>query len=171
MSSNRMDWKTPPEVVLGASAWAWGQGQVPDIDAAAADSDAAVVPRFICPEQDALSQDWPGKVWLNPPYGGQLSRWIEKAYEESTKDASVLMLIPSRTDTRWFQRIVWPTASKLLFLGGRIKFLGAPSSAPFPSMLVFWENGKSFSRVPVVPGAQSVVIPPFVEALHLRNLR
>ena len=60
----------------------------------------AKCPRFFSPEQDGLSQEWTGRVWCNPPYGRQIGKWVQKAYE--SKAEVVVMLLPARTDTSWF---------------------------------------------------------------------
>lgn len=50
--------------------------------------------------QNGLLQEWFGSVWCNPPYGKEISKWIEKAYESSLRGTTVVMLLPSRTDTK-----------------------------------------------------------------------
>ena len=75
-----------------------------------------------------------GGVWCNPPYGREISSWVKKAYEESQKEYNsfVLMLLPARTDTRWWWEYVQGKAT-LFFIKGRVKFgdhnVGAPSQA------------------------------------------
>lgn len=63
--------------------------------------------RYYTPEQDGLSQPWRGTVWCNPPYGRQIGRWVEKAAESTAAGATVVMLLPARTDTRWFHRWIY----------------------------------------------------------------
>lgn len=91
--------------------------------------------------KNGLNQDWnfqPGmKVFMNPPYGREIGKWVKKAYEESLKGAFVFCLLPSRTDTRWFHG--YCARGRVIFLQGRLKFGGAKSSAPFPSMVVIFE--------------------------------
>ena len=55
---------------------------------------------FYSPEQDGLAQEWSGNVWCNPPYGRQIGKWVQKAFESTAN--IVVMLLPARTDTRWF---------------------------------------------------------------------
>lgn len=75
-------------------------------------------------------------MFCNPPYGRELPKWVKKAYEESRKPKTiVVMLIPSRTDTRWFHDYIYGKA-EIRFVRGRLKFGGAKNSAPFPSMVV-----------------------------------
>ena len=84
-----------------------------------------------------LSQDWDCDVcWCNPPYGREIGRWVEKAYKtvEQNKN-TVVMLLPARTDTKWFHEYIYGKA-EVRFIKGRLKFGGAKNSAPFPSMVV-----------------------------------
>lgn len=92
---------------------------------------------------DGLSQSWQlgGVTWCNPPYGKEIGKWVRKAYEESQMGAKVVMLLPARTDTRWFHDYIVDKA-KVRFIKGRLKFGDAKNSAPFPSMIVvFGEDG------------------------------
>ena len=92
---------------------------------------------FFTPEIDGLKQVWDGKVcFCNPPYGRKIGDWIEKA---ATSQALTVMLLPARTDTKWFHNWVLPYA-EIHFLYGRLKFGGSKNSAPFPSMIVVFDN-------------------------------
>jgi site-specific DNA-methyltransferase (adenine-specific) len=97
--------------------------------------------RFFTKAEDGLAQRWEGKVWVNPPYGRAISKWVRKAYEESLKGALVVCLLPARTDTRWWWEYV--RHGQVWFLRGRLKFGQARNSAPFPSAIVIF--GKYFS--------------------------
>lgn len=97
----------------------------------------AKCPRYFTPEEDGLKQEWTGVCWCNPPYGRELPKWVEKAAKSS---ATVVMLIPARTDTRWFHDLVLPF-TEIRFIKGRLKFGGAVNSAPFPSMIVIFRGG------------------------------
>lgn len=91
--------------------------------------------RFYTPELDGLSQPWNGTVWCNPPYGREVGKWIEKAYRTASEgDGTVVMLLPARTDTRWFHQWIYKYA-EIRFLAGRLKFGNSKNSAPFPSMI------------------------------------
>jgi phage N-6-adenine-methyltransferase len=97
--------------------------------------------RYFSPEQDGLAQDWGGEVcWCNPPYGGQIGKWLAKGREEAMKGATVVFLIPARTDTVWFHKHVLGKG-EIRFLKGRVKFVGAKFNAPFPSMVVVYRPG------------------------------
>lgn len=85
--------------------------------------------------RDGLAANWYGHVWCNPPYGRGIKDWVLKA---SQHDDLVVMLLPARTDTKWFHELVLPNAS-VEFIKGRLKFGGGQSPAPFPSMIVRFE--------------------------------
>ena len=91
--------------------------------------------RFFTPEIDGLKQEWTGVCWCNPPYGRQIGKWVEKAVKSY---ATVVMLLPARTDTKWFHDWCLPYG-KIEFLRGRLKFGGCDNPAPFPSMIVIFE--------------------------------
>ena len=96
-------------------------------------------------EQDGLIQDWSGEtVWCNPPYGREICNWVRKCSEFSVGGGIAVMLLPARTDTKWFHDYVYKKA-EIRFLKGRLRFNNAPENAPFPSMIVVFrkeiENG------------------------------
>lgn len=90
-------------------------------------------------EEDGLKQSWEGyTVFVNPPYGREIKDWIKKSYEESLKpNTTVVMLIPSRTDTQYFHDYIYGKAD-IRFIKGRLKFGGCKDPAPFPSMVVIY---------------------------------
>lgn len=93
--------------------------------------------------EDGLSKDWGGEVvFCNPPYGKQLSKWVKKCHEEGSKPhTTVVLLIPSRTDTKYFHEHIWNgAASEVRFLRGRLKFGEATNSAPFPSLIAVYKG-------------------------------
>lgn len=95
---------------------------------------------FFTAEQDGLLQDWGGyTVFCNPPYS-EIGTWVEKAFRESRKDkTTVVLLIPSRTDTKYFHNFIYHR-SEIRFVQGRIKFGDSKNSAPFPSMVVIFRG-------------------------------
>lgn len=94
---------------------------------------------FYSPEQNGLIQPWHGRCWCNPPYGRQVGKWVKKAYDTAYIDGNlVVMLLPARTDTKWFHEYIYGKA-EIRFLKGRLKFGGSKNSAPFPSMIVIFE--------------------------------
>lgn len=94
---------------------------------------------YYTPKDDGLSKPWRGGVWCNPPYGREISSWVRKAYEESQKEYNsfVLMLLPARTDTKWWWEYVQGKAT-LFFIKGRVKFGDHNVGAPFPSVLALY---------------------------------
>ena len=107
-----------------------------DLDACAS-AENAKCETFFTKEQDALQQRWRGTVWMNPPYGRKIASFMQKALEESRVGATVVCLVPSRTDTAWWHR--YAKRGQVIFLKGRLKFGGSKTSAPFPSAIViFW---------------------------------
>lgn len=91
-------------------------------------------------EEDGLSQKWGGQtVFCNPPYGRELTKWVKKCHDEGQNGATVVMLIPARTDTRWFHDYIYNKA-EIRFIKGRLKFGNSKSAAPFPSMLVIYKK-------------------------------
>lgn len=90
-------------------------------------------------EDDGLSKDWCGeRVFCNPPYGTELKRWVAKCAAEAKKpNTQVVMLIPARTDTKYFHEYIYGKAT-LRFIPGRLHFNDGPQGAPFPSMVVIF---------------------------------
>lgn len=77
-------------------------------------------------------------MFVNPPYGRKITNWVKKGYEEAQKPKTVVvMLLPARTDTKWFWDYVIHR-SEVRFISGRLKFGEAKNNAPFPSMVVIW---------------------------------
>lgn len=91
--------------------------------------------RYYSPASDGLKQEWRGVCWMNPPYGRQIGKWVQKAYEAAHEGATVVCLIPARTDTAWWHTFVM-RATEVRFVRGRLKFGEATNAAPFPSAVV-----------------------------------
>ena len=112
---------------------------------AAATPKSAKCSKYFTVEDNALEQDWKGHVvFLNPPYGRTLGKWVEKAYREGSKeDTTVVLLIPARTDTTYFHEYIFGKA-EIRFLRGRLKFTDengtAKDAAPFPSLLAIYRG-------------------------------
>lgn len=96
---------------------------------------------YFTPEIDGLKQKWGGyRVFMNPPYGREIGKWVEKA---ATCGADIVVgLLPARTDTRWFHEHIL-NKSEIRFIRGRLKFGNATNAAPFPSMIVIWRQVQS----------------------------
>ena len=89
--------------------------------------------------ENGLEKSWTGHcVFCNPPYS-QIQKWVKKSAEEARKGATVVMLIPSRTDTRWFHDYIYNKA-EIRFIKGRVRFGESKTGAPFPSMIVVFER-------------------------------
>ena len=97
--------------------------------------------KYYTKEDDGLSKSWKGHVvFMNPPYGREIIKWVKKASEE--KSACVVCLIPARTDTKYWHEFIFPKAHKIMFIKGRLKFSGnqnGSGSAPFPSAIVVFD--------------------------------
>tara|TARA_Y100000310_G_scaffold290634_1_gene317991 strand:+ start:796 stop:1329 length:534 start_codon:yes stop_codon:yes gene_type:complete len=97
--------------------------------------------KYYTKEDDGLAQDWKGHtVFANPPYGRGLGVWLKKGYEESKKhNTLVVMLIPARTDTKWWHDYVM-RAKEVHLVRGRLKFGKSDNAAPFPSAVVIFHS-------------------------------
>lgn len=141
-SSAKSDWRTP-RALFDRLNRQWGPF---DLDAAASeDNHLCDVWLTESAASDGLTVDWRNagahRVWLNPPYGrGITGKWVAKAYAESLKGCRVVLLLPARTDAAWFHDLVKPHAFHLEFIRGRIRFEGAASGAPFPSLVAVFEG-------------------------------
>ena len=89
------------------------------------------------PQFDGLKVDWGGANYINPPYN-EVTLWVKKAFEEWKKGKVCVMLIPSRTDTRWWHEYVMK-ATEIRFVKGRLRFDEHKNSAPFPSAIVVFK--------------------------------
>ena len=95
--------------------------------------------RYFTKKQNGLIQNWDGRVFCNPPYGRKIALWVQKASEESKKcNTIVVMLLPARTDTKWFHEYIYNKA-EIRFIKGRLKFNNSNNPAPFPSMIVVFK--------------------------------
>lgn len=122
-SSQRLDWKTP-EAIYGK------------LDAEFRFDHDPCPPDFTV---DGLTSSWGQSNFVNPPYGKALPHWVKKAYEEAQMGKTVVLLIPSRTDTRWWHDYCMK-ADDIRFIKGRLKFQGAKFNAPFPSAIVIFKG-------------------------------
>jgi hypothetical protein len=88
---------------------------------------------------DSLNKPWGKSNYINPPYGRQIGKFIEKAYKESLLGKICVLLIPARTDTKWWHDFVMLAATVYL-VRGRIRFKDGEHSAPFPSAIVVFDE-------------------------------
>lgn len=94
---------------------------------------------YFTKKEDGLNQDWIGKLtYVNPPYGRVIKKWVIKALEEfdNGNSETIVMLLPSRTDTIWFHLLYEHWDCKIEFLKGRLRYGTATQNAPFPSIIV-----------------------------------
>jgi site-specific DNA-methyltransferase (adenine-specific) len=94
--------------------------------------------KYYTEKMNGLSLAWTGhRCWMNPPYGREIVKWVAKARSEADSGALVVGLLPSRTDTSWWQEHVQGHAD-VRFIAGRLKFGNATNAAPFPSAIAVW---------------------------------
>jgi len=130
-SSTSDEWETP-QALFNELSWIFGGFT---LDPCASPENAKCA-RFFTRAENGLAQRWDGKVFMNPPYGRAIGRWVKKALEESLNGALVVCLLPARTDTRWWQD--YARRGQVWFLRGRLKFGQARNAAPFPSAIVIF---------------------------------
>lgn len=97
--------------------------------------------KYFTKVQNGLVQDWSGeRVYCNPPYGKGIQEWVAKC---ANHDGLAVMLIPARTDTKWFHQFVYNKPNvEVRFVKGRLKFGNSKNSAPFPSMVVIFNGDR-----------------------------
>jgi len=114
---------------------------------------SALCEKYFTPVEDGLKQSWKEeRVFVNPPYR-EISKWVKKCYDERNNAELIVMLIPARTDTKYFHNWILDVA-EIKFLKGRLKFVDLDfkgkeedrklSPAPFPSMLVIYKQSSLF---------------------------
>ena len=121
-------WLTPPHILSALGRFDLDPCGYPDWPTA---------DRLICLPDDGLTAEWEGRVWLNPPYGNDGWRWLDKLAAHGSGTA----LIFARTETAGFVEQVWRKADALLFLHGRLHFhhadgARARANSGAPSVLV-----------------------------------
>jgi phage N-6-adenine-methyltransferase len=129
-SSEKCEWATPQATFDALHA-----EFVFEVDVCALASNAKCE-HYFTPEMDGLAQKWTGVCWMNPPYGREMPKWIRKAYESAQEGATVVSLLPARTDTAvWHDYCM---KGEIRFIRGRLKFGGHTNAAPFPSAIVIF---------------------------------
>ena len=92
---------------------------------------------YFSPKDNALLQKWTGVCWMNPPFGQQ-GKWVKKAYKESQRGATVVCLLPSRTNTNWWHD--YCMKGEVRFIRGRPKFKGCKHWLPQPLAIVIFRS-------------------------------
>ena len=138
-SSETPEWYTPPEIIERTQK---AIGNI-DLDPCSPEEQSIPATHVFTKEQDGLRFDWYGKVYMNPPYGREISAWVEKLVSEyeSGRTKEAIALVPARVDTDWFRLF---RNCAICFIDGRLKFSGAENSAPFPSAAAYL--GKNIAR-------------------------
>lgn len=154
MTSKRDSWNTPEcvlELVRKVAGGHIGFDPCPN-------DESIVDPIGHTQGRDGLEMDWSGcgLVYANPPYGREIEKWVRRCHEYGTAGTEVVALLPARTDARWFN-YAW-TADALCFWRGRLRFIGAPSSAPFPSVVAYW-GPRKYRFADVFSEVGKVVMP------------
>ena len=113
-SSKKHDWETPQDLYEELD-----KEFNFNLDPCSSDSNHKC-DKYFTIEDNGLEQDWQGhNVFVNPPYGRQIKHWVEKSYNEGRKpNTTVVMLIPARTDTRYFHDYIYHKA-EIRFIKGR----------------------------------------------------
>lgn len=134
-SSNTVEWSTPRSFMAKLEE-RFGRF---DLDPCATPENA-VAPTFYTKEDDGLSRPWKGLVFMNPPYGRGIGAWLRKAYDSANEGATVVCLVPARTDTAWWHDFA--AKGRVEFIRGRLRFGNATANAPFPCALVIFQPGE-----------------------------
>lgn len=134
-TSKKDDWETPQELFEELD-YEYNF----TLDPCATPENAKCI-KYYTAEDDGLSKSWEDEVvFMNPPYGRGIKFWVKKAHEESMfHNATVVCLIPARTDTSYWHDYIFSNGYEVKFLRGRLKFErdGQPGDpAPFPSAII-----------------------------------
>lgn len=132
-SSAKNDWETPANVLEAVRRIA-----PIGLDPCTTADNPVGAKKFYTPEHNGLELSWQGfgLCWVNPPYGRQIGPWAEKIATSAAWGVEIVALVPSRTDTKWFHRLMY-ACDTVLFWKGRLTFDGAPAPAPFPSVVCY----------------------------------
>jgi hypothetical protein len=134
-TEGKEEWLTPPEIIKALGDF--------DLDPCAPTPETRpwdTAKAHYCIRDNGLIKPWHGRVWLNPPYGGETGKWMARAAEHR----DVTALIFARTETVQFFESIWPKAKAVCFIKGRISFYHITGkkggTAGAPSMLVAWDG-------------------------------
>lgn len=130
-SGARDDWATPQELFDSLDA------EFHFTLDCCANKDNAKCEQFFDEAADGLAQSWAGnRVFMNPPYGRKIAKWLAKAHSEAANGALVVCLVPARTDTAWWHD--YCMTGEIRFIRGRLRFGASTGNAPFPSAVVIF---------------------------------
>lgn len=139
--AKRTDWETPPEL-FDRLAEEFGPFDLDPCGGSDCYVSRQCTNYYVA---DGLDEAWYGRVFVNPPYGRVLRDWVYRGWFEATYGGAslVVALLPARTDTKWWHDYIGAhceKASEVRFIKGRLRFVGAEASAPFPSTVVVWRG-------------------------------
>jgi site-specific DNA-methyltransferase (adenine-specific) len=138
LRSKNDNWRTPPEVVKVVRH---ALGGVIDLDPCGNRHSLVGADKqyLLSKGQDGLRLPWKGRIFINPPFSSS-GLWVAKAVQEFAlgDGLELIMLLPARVDTRSFHEYIAPSVTGVCFWKGRISFVGAKASAPFPTMFCYW---------------------------------
>lgn len=134
MTSGEVEWYTPPEVAAAVVA---SLGGIVDLDPCADPGRTFPATQHFTKDDNGLIRPWLGRVYMNPPYGREISAWTTKLRDELREGwaTEAVALLPARVDTTWWHELAPPVAC---VLRGRLRFSGYEQSAPFPSVAVYF---------------------------------
>lgn len=133
--SKRQDWETPDDLYNPLHQ---EFGFTLDV---CATSENAKCENHFTQEDDGLDQSWAGHIcWMNPPFGTQ-GKWVKKAFDEAQRGATVVCLLPARTNTNWWHD--YCLKGEVRFIRGRPKFKGADHGLPQPLAVVIFRSGRN----------------------------
>lgn len=136
-TSNKDDWETPQNLFDELNAEFDFEVDV------CADNYNSKCDSYYDEGLNALECDWSKghtSAFMNPPYGRRIGEFVKKAYDESQKGCTVVCLLPSRTDTKWWHD--YCMKGEVRFIKGRLKFSNSNNSAPFPSAIVIFKPNR-----------------------------
>lgn len=136
VSSKSNEWATPQDLFDKLNAEFSFQLDV------AATKENKKCDKFYSLEDSGLGHDWEDSNWMNPPYGGHTGDWIQKAYEQSLLGKTTVCLIVSSTDRSYWHEYIFPYASQIRYIRGRLHFNNSKSSAPFASAIIVFSPKK-----------------------------
>lgn len=132
-SHDKEDWETPDDLFIPLKE-EFGI----DIDVCATNNNKKCE-IYYSPDDNALLQDWStwNACWMNPPFGDS-GVWVEKAYKESLKGATVVCLLPARTNTNWWHD--YCMKGEIRFIRGRPIFKGRQHELPQTLAIVVFRS-------------------------------
>lgn len=171
-TSKRDDWATPAPVVVAIRR---AFGAIALDPCAARHSTVQARARYFT---RGLERPWPaaGFVFVNPPYGKTMRAWADRCVAYARAGGEILLLVPARVDTVWWDRLTQDPAAAVAFVRGRLRFElpGASESAPFPSAFVYFGHrperfAQLASQVRATVWKRAQVSPPRVARERSRS--